>query len=78
MFSQSNLFLRLRELKNYEFLGYLGKDANDIHIVRLRIKEFAKRGVSYNLCVFDFKVKEDVGKLSAVNEEFNIIIKELT
>lgn len=77
MQSRNEFLQKVKSLKQWQFVAYIDKCGNNMHIVRLRCLEWAEKGLSQTVVVQDYLVHEYNGKLSAATLDYSIQIPEL-
>lgn len=78
MQSRQNILIRVRELKNYRFSGYIRQLSNDSHVIRLCVLDFERAGYHSGVCIQDFVVTECEGFLSAVSVNGQLVVERLS
>jgi len=78
MISRTQLLERLSTLQNFKFVAYIDKVSDDTHIVRLRVPQFEKAGLSIDTVVMDYIVTEEGGYLSATTIKGELKIRRLS
>ena len=78
MISRTQVIEQLKNLSNFQFVAYIDQLSNDTHIVRLRVPQFEKAGLSNSTVVMDYIVNEEAGYLSAVTLNGALRFKRLS
>ena len=78
MLSRKQIILSIHELQNFRFVAYISAIDSNTHLIRLQVPEWSKKGISSQITVQDWIVKEEAGYLSATTKDGSIHISKLT
>jgi hypothetical protein len=76
--SRKQIIAQLLELKNFRFVAYITAIDSSTHLIRLQIPELSKKGISSQIAIQDWIVREEAGYLSAITKDGSLHISKLT
>lgn len=76
--SRTQIVQRLKNLKNFLFLGYLSQLHSDVHLVRLQFTRTVDNGSHRETVIADFRVTEGYKGLFAVSNDGKYSFSSLT